>query len=207
MKKPDKRPYIVGMTGGIGSGKSTVTRMFEDLGAEVVDADTISRALLQPGSPALVEVENRFGSVLFRDGELDRSKLRELVFSDEASRIWLEGLLHPLVRDEIRRRVDSSSRDWILLSIPLLLESREYDYVDAVLVIDAPESVQRARASARDHTTDEEVARIMATQISREERLMAADMLIHNDAGLAELQRQVAALYERIEAETRGHNH
>lgn len=207
MNKPGKRPYIVGMTGGIGSGKSTVSRMFQDLGAEVIDADDISRELLQPGSSALVEVKQHFGMELFHDDELDRSKLRDIVFRDQASRTWLEQLLHPLIRNEIRRRIESSSRNWILLSIPLLLESRDYEFVDAVLVIDAPESVQLARASARDNTSAEEVTRIMATQISREKRLMAADMLIHNEAGLAHLHRQVADLYERIEAETHGHNH
>jgi len=207
LNKRDKRPYIIGMTGGIGSGKSTVSRMFQDLGAEVIDADNISRELLQPGSKALVEVEQHFGSELFRDGELDRSKLRNLVFNDPASRIWLEQLLHPLIRDEILRRIESSSRDWILLSIPLLLETRDYAYVDAVLVIDTPETMQIARTSARDKTTDGEVANIMAAQISREDRLMAADMLIHNDAGLAELHRQVSALYERIESEAHGNNH
>jgi dephospho-CoA kinase len=207
LNKRGKRPYIVGMTGGIGSGKSTVSRMFQDLGAEVIDADDISRALLQPGSPVLAEVEHHFGRQIFQDDVLDRSKLRQLVFTDQTARTWLEQLLHPLIRTEINRHIEISSRDWILLSIPLLLENRDYAYVDAVLVIDTPETVQIARTRVRDNTTEEEVAKIMAAQISRKDRLMAADMVIHNDADLPQLQRQVSALYERIEAEAHGNNY
>jgi dephospho-CoA kinase len=203
MTTTSKRPYIVGLTGGIGSGKSTVSKMFEDLGAQIIDADVISRELLQPGSPALGEVENYFGKQLFQSDGLDRAKLRKIIFTDPVAKAWLEQLLHPLIRAEILRRIQQSSKPWILLSAPLLLENKAYDFIDTVLVVDAPESLQIARTRARDQISEQQIANIMAAQMSREDRLMAADNIIDNDADLAHLQRQVANLFKQFEEKAR----
>jgi len=199
MQTSSKRPYIVGITGGIGSGKTTVSRMFAELGAKVIDADVVSRDLLSPGSPALVEVEQYFGKPLFNNGVLDRAKLREIIFTNQVARAWLEQLLHPRIRAEIQRQIAEADNACILLSAPLLLESKGYDFVDVVLIVDAPEALQRSRTITRDNVTAEVVANIMAAQMAREDRLMSADIIIHNDADLAHLQRQVAALFQRFE--------
>lgn len=203
MTTTTQRPYIVGLTGGIGSGKSTVSKMFEDLGAEIIDADLIGRELLQPGSAALTEVENYFGKQLFQGNGLDRAKLREIIFTDPVAKAWLEQLLHPLIRAEILRRIEHATRPWVLLSAPLLLENKSYDFVDKVLIVDAPESLQVARTRARDKVSEQQVASIMAAQMSREDRLMAADHIIDNDADLPHLQRQVANLFHQFEEEAR----
>lgn len=193
------RPYIVGLTGGIGSGKTTATNMFADLGAEVIDADDISRALLSPGSDLLPRVREHFGDAVFDNGALNRAKLRELVFADAQALAWLEDLLHPRIREEILRRIDDSSSSWVLLSVPLLLESDAYDFVDCVIVVDIPEQLQLSRTAARDDSDEETIRRIMSRQMPREERLRRADMILYNDAGLGHLQRQVSALYHQLE--------
>lgn len=199
MQTSSKRPYIVGITGGIGSGKTTVSHMFAELGAKVIDADIVSRDLLSPGSPALVEVEQYFGKQLFNNNELDRAKLREIIFTDQVAKAWLEQLLHPRIRAEILRQINEADNAWILLSAPLLLESKGYDFVDVVLIVDAPQALQRSRTMTRDNVASEVVANIMAAQMAREDRLMSADIIIHNDADLAHLQRQVATLFQRFE--------
>jgi dephospho-CoA kinase len=201
MASRNKPPLIVGLTGGIGSGKSTVCNMFEGLGAEVIDADLISRELLQPGTPELKQVIAHFGQELLQDNHLDRARLRALVFADTAARTWLEQLLHPRIREEILRRIARSTSPWVLLAAPLLLENKAYDFVDLLVVVDAPEELQLARTSARDKSNIGQIAAIMATQMSRADRLQQADYIIHNDADLAQLQRQAGILFQHIEAE------
>ena len=207
MKSASDKPYIVGLTGGIGSGKSTVSHMFMEMGTQVIDADEISRELVHPGSEALKLIEQQFGSNLLRtDGKLDREKLREIIFVDPMARAWLEQLLHPMIRAEIIDRIESSTKPWLIVSAPLLLEIKDYDFIDTVLIVDTPETAQIARASARDHITPRKVEEIMAAQMTREDRLMHADVIIYNDADLQHLLRQVRALFQQFEEEAREHH-
>jgi dephospho-CoA kinase len=198
-----QRPWLVGLTGGIGSGKTTVTRLLAGLGAEIIDADVISRELLAPGSPLLDEIAGQFGPQLLHNGELDRARLRALVFGDEQARRWLEDLLHPRIREEILRRIQRSSRSWLVVAAPLLVESGAYDFVDCVVVVDTPESLQLARTAARDGVPEEQVRAIMELQLPRAERLKAAHHIIHNDGDIVDLREQVARLYQRFEETAR----
>lgn len=198
-----QRPYLVGLTGGIGSGKTAVTRLLTGLGAEILDADVISRELLEPGSDLLDAIARHFGPQLLRNGELDRARLRALVFADEAARHWLEQLLHPRIRAEILQRIEQSQRGWLVVAAPLLLESGAYDFVDCVVVVDIPEALQVARTVARDAVPEEQVRAIMAAQLPRAERLKAAHHIIHNDGDMVDLREQVARLYQRFEETAR----
>lgn len=194
-----QRPYLVGLTGGIGSGKTTVTRLLAGLGAEIIDADVISRELLQPGSDLLDAIAAHFGPQVLRKGELDRARLRALVFGDEAARRWLEQLMHPRIRSEILQRIERSQREWLVVTAPLLLESGAYGFVDCVLVVDVPETLQVVRTVARDAVPEEQVRAIMVAQMPRAERLKAAHHIIHNDGDVVDLREQVARLYQRFE--------
>jgi dephospho-CoA kinase len=198
-----QRPYLVGLTGGIGSGKTTVTRLLAGLGAEVIDADVISRELLEPGSDLLEAIAGHFGKQLLRNGELDRARLRALVFSDEAARLWLEQLLHPRIRAEVMQRIQRSQRSWLVVTAPLLLESGTYGFVDSIVVVDIPEALQVSRTVARDAVSEEQVRAIMAVQLPRAERLKAAHHIIHNDGDVVDLREQVARLYQRFEETAR----
>lgn len=197
------RPLIVGLTGGIGSGKTTVTRLLAGLGAEIIDADVVSRELLEHGSPLLDAITAHFGQQLLRGGELDRARLRDLVFRDPAARQWLEALLHPRIREAIAERVARSQRSWLVIAAPLLLESGGYDFIDCVVVVDVPEAMQVARTVARDSVPEEQVRAIMAAQLPRAERLKAAHYIIHNDGDMVDLREQVARLYQRFEDSAR----
>ena len=195
-----RRPYVVGLTGGIGSGKSTVTRLLIGFGIEVIDADDVSREVVTPGSPALNALVARFGDkILNADGTLKRERLRGLIFTDAEAKRWVEELLHPLIRARIRERIENSSSPWVLLSAPLLLENDAYDFVDRILVVDVPESVQLARTMLRDNATKEEVTRIMQSQLSRSKRLAAADDIVENTGDPLQLQEQLLRLVKRYE--------
>lgn len=199
-------PFIVGLTGGIASGKSTVARLFEERGAELVDADRISRELVEKGTPALAAIVARFGSdILDHQGSLDRGKLRGVVFRDPGERRWLESLLHPRVREEIDRRIAAARAPYVILDVPLLLESNHYAFVDRILVVDLPETLQLERALRRDDRPREEIERIIAAQTSREERLRRADDVIDNSGLKEDLVREVERLDEfyRQQAQSR----
>ena len=202
------RPYIVGLTGGIGSGKSTACALFAELGVEIVDADHVSRSVVAPGSPALQQLREQFGdAVVTRDGSLDRAWLRSRIFSDAAVRQQVEALLHPLIRSAMLEQIQRSRSAWLILAAPLLLENRAYDFVDRVLVIDADEAIQVARTSKRDHASKDEVRRIMQVQLPRSERLARADDVISNNGDTASLRRQVqeySTLYQKL-ADERQH--
>jgi len=186
----------IGLTGGIGSGKSTVAGMFEALGVPVIDADALGRELVAPGQPALAEVASAFGpEILTGDGHLDRRRLRELIFSDQAARRNLERILHPRIRDAMAARVRTLNAPYCLLSIPLLLETGQTEDVDRILVVDAPEALQIERTRHRDHTSTEQTQRILSRQVGRQERLAAADDVIVNDADLDRLSEQVHRLH------------
>jgi dephospho-CoA kinase len=184
---------IVGITGGIGSGKTAATDRFIKLGVDVVDADLMSREVVKPGTRALIAIADHYGAerVLLPDGSLNRRALREIVFADASQKKWLENLLHPLIREEIVQRLQRCKPPYCLLSSPLLLETDQHKLCDRVLLIDAPETLQLSRTSARDNTSEDAVKTIMASQFSREQRLAAADDIIVNDADLAALYAAV----------------
>lgn len=193
---PSARTLIVGLTGGIGSGKSEVARRFETLGISVVDADLVAREVVEPGKPALDTIANHFGKdILNSDRTLDRAKLRRIIFSDPAEKQWLEALLHPIIRTETITQLHASSSAYTILMSPLLLETDQYKLVDRVLVVDASESLQLTRASARDGNSPEQIERIMASQLNRQERLERAADVIHNHNNLSELQTQIDELH------------
>jgi len=187
----------VGLTGGIGSGKSTVAACFAELGAPVIDADAIARELVAPGMPALQEIAESFGpGILENDGALKRAQLRSLIFSDAAQRARLEAILHPLIRREMEARAAKLTHPYCILCIPLLLETQQGHRVDRILVVDTPHYLQYRRVMERDHSSVAEVAAILRTQIGFRERLARADDIITNDHDLAHLQRQVSELHQ-----------
>jgi dephospho-CoA kinase len=195
---PSPAKLVVGLTGGIGSGKSAAAAEFERLGATVVDTDAISHALTGRNGAALPEIERIFGrQFISAEGELDRKKMRELVFSDARARGWLEGLLHPMIREESKRRIAAASGPYVVHVVPLLVESGEYGRrVDRVLVVDSPEEAQVARVRERGLTEDA-VRSIMKSQVSRADRLAAADDVIDNAGTLEALRKQVGALHQK----------
>lgn len=191
--------FIVGITGGIGSGKSAVTLRFEQLGITVVDADLASRVIVAPGGSALTAIAEHFGDeILLSDGSLDRAALRQRVFADESQRRWLEQLTHPLIGEEIRKQLARTSSAYCILSSPLLLETSQKQMADCVVVVDVPEAVQLQRTVARDSNSEEQVRRIMAAQMGREQRLEQADIVIDNSKSLAELDEIVAELHKEF---------
>lgn len=189
---------VVGLTGGIGSGKSAAADEFGRLGATVVDTDAIAHELTQPGGAALPDLRRLFGDdYVDARGAMDRAKMRELAFRDPAARRRLEGLLHPLIRAESERRIAAASGAYVVHVVPLLVESHDYrQRVSRVLVVDCPEDVQITRVRQRSKLSDEEIQRIMRSQISRKERLAAADDVIDNSGTLDALHKQVRALHE-----------
>ena len=196
MTSPASKPWILGLTGGIGSGKSAAAQCFVDLGVHLVDADNAARWVVEPGRPALAQIAQHFGpSVLQADGTLNRSALRELIFKDPQQRVWLESLLHPLIREEIRQYLTRAESAYAILVSPLLLETSQYQMVQRVLVIDVPESVQIERTVLRDKTNEEQVRAILKVQASREERLSRADDVIVNDRDPAWLKSEVERLH------------
>jgi dephospho-CoA kinase len=200
---PDARArLVVGVTGGIGSGKSTVAELFHALGAALVDTDAIAHELTLAGQPAVMQIAERFGpEVLTRDGSLDRAAVRAKVFSDPAARRDLENILHPMIRREVDRRVSEARGPYVLLLVPLLVETGGYkNLVNRILVVDCDESLQVQRTMQRSGLTEEQVRAIMRTQASRAARLALADDVIHNDGGPAELAPQVQALDTRYRA-------
>ena len=190
---------VVGVTGGIGSGKSEATRRFEALGITVVDADVAARIIVEQGGSALAAIADHFGSdIIAADGTLDRAALRQRIFADDAERHWLERLTHPLIGEEIRHQLDASRSDYSILSSPLLLETQQKNLVDCVVVVDVPEDVQLERATARDANSEDQIRRIMAAQMSREQRLEMADIVIDNSKPLAELDEIVSELHKEF---------
>jgi dephospho-CoA kinase len=192
---------VIGLTGGIGSGKSTVARLFGDLGVHWVDADDVAREVVEPGTPALARIAEHFGDhILTSEGALDRGQLRGIVFQEPEERVWLESLLHPIIREELIRQLNPESYPlpYVLLVSPLLLETDQHELVDRIVVIDVPKNVQLERTMARDTNSREQVERIIAAQMSREDRLARADEVVNNDRPLDDVTRQVRELHERL---------
>ena len=187
---------IIGLTGGIGSGKTEVSRRFEKLGIQVVDADIIARQVVEPKSHALNQITKHFGlHILTEDLQLNRSKLREIIFANPLEKIWLENLLHPIIRAETIKQLNGTTSIYCILVSPLLLEKDQHTLVNRILVIDTDPALQISRASARDSSSPEQIERIIATQHSREKRLAQADDVITNTGDLNNLDQQVNALH------------
>lgn len=192
--------FVIGLTGGIGSGKTTVSDLFAELGVDIIDADLVAREVVAIGTPALAEISNKFGQdFLLADGSLNRSKLREQVFKHPEDKQWLNSLLHPLIRQQMSQQISAAKSSYALLVAPLLIENDLVRQVDKVLVVDVSESKQIERTTARDNNTAEQVQRIIASQVSREQRLASADYVIDNDqSSLAQLKIQVRNLHQEF---------
>lgn len=189
--------FIVGLTGGIGSGKTAASDWFKSQGITVVDADVVAREVVEPGTPALEQISVHFGAdVLQADGRLDRAALRRIVFEAPEQRRWLEQLLHPLIAQEIARQLAAADSPYAMLVSPLLFETGQKNFVARTLLIDVPEDLQLARTAARDSVDTAQVRSIMAAQMSREERRRRADDIVVNDAGLGELHAQLQSLHD-----------
>ncbi|PAU51076.1 dephospho-CoA kinase [Pseudomonas indica] len=190
------KPWILGLTGGIGSGKTAVAQHFIDLGVHLVDADHAARWVVEPGRPALDRIAEHFGQeVLLPDGQLDRAALRGRIFQNPEERRWLEGLLHPLISQEILAHLGRAESPYAILVSPLLVESGQHRLAQRVLVVDAPEHLQLARTIQRDQVTEEQVHAILQAQAKREERLRHADDVIVNDRDLSWLKAEVERLH------------
>lgn len=188
---------VIGLTGGIGSGKSTVAELFQHKGVLIIDADLIARELVEPGQPALQEIAEHFGSdILDKHGALRRKALRELVFSIPAERKWLEHLLHPLIHAVILQRITSCETPYCILMSPLLLETAQRQLTNRILIVDVDQATQLQRTMQRDASPRETIEAIINAQISREERRVLADDVISNDGDVSELALQVDRLHD-----------
>ena len=179
--------YVVGLTGGIGSGKSTIAELFAELGVPVIDADLVARQVVEKGSPLLAEIAAHFGpEILLEDGALNRAALREKVFNHEREKQWLNQLLHPAIRHEMLQQLAAQRMPYCIFMVPLLIENKLTALCQRVLVVDVSEQTQLTRASQRDNNPLPLIKNIMQSQVSRSERLQHADDVINNDADLSE---------------------
>ena len=190
------KPWILGLTGGIGSGKTAVAQAFIDRGVHTVDADHAARWVVEPGRPALAKIVEHFGAeILQADGTLDRAALRQRIFAAPEERRWLEALLHPLIGQEIATVLARAESPYAILVSPLLIESGQHRLTNRVLVVDVPEALQIERTMARDSANEEQVRAIVKAQADREERLRHAHDVLSNDRDLAWLDREVERLH------------
>lgn len=189
--------FILGITGGIGSGKTAVSDRFENLGINVVDADLCSRVVVEKGRPALDKIVEHFGpSILTAEGELNRAALRTKIFSNADDKKWLESLLHPLIAEEVFSQLAAAKSDYVILASPLLIESQQNFICDKVLVVDVPVDIQIERTCARDANDEAQVRNIIASQAPRESRLAAASEVIENTQGFEHLDQEVFRLHK-----------
>jgi dephospho-CoA kinase len=190
--------FIVGLTGGIGSGKTTVANLFAQLGVDIIDADIIARDVVAKGSPALDSISHHFGADYIQaDGQLDRALLRKRIFSNEEDKLWLNNLLHPLIRQQLSSQLKAASSPYCLLVAPLLIENNLRPLVNRVLVVDVKESTQIARTTIRDKNSKAQVLAIMKSQVNRTTRQDNADDLLNNDdCSLTSLKKSVAELHQ-----------
>jgi len=190
---------IVGLTGGIGSGKTAVSDLFQDLGITIVDADLASRVVVEKGREELNKIAEHFGKdILNSSGELDRAKLREVIFKSEEEKLWLESLLHPAIASQIQKELDLSESPYTILVSPLLLETDQKNFCSTVLVVDVPVEIQIERTSKRDNVSEEQIKSIIASQIDRDSRLEQADEVILNDGSIQHLESKVQELHKKF---------
>ena len=196
---------VIGLTGGIGSGKSTVTDILEKQGVKIIDTDVIARELVKPHSIALTEIVDTFGSdVLNENGHLNRAKLRQIIFNDESKKRQLEGILHPLIQHKVQQQITQNEAEFsvIVVAIPLLVEAilkgNPPDYIDKIWVVDCSEELQIARATARDQNTETQIKQIIKVQATRAQRLEQADNVIDNSGSILQLEAQIKQLLTEI---------
>lgn len=190
--------YLVGLTGGIASGKTAVSNLFAAHDIDVIDADVISREVVLPGSAALAQISERHGAdILLDNNSLNRAKLRKIIFANDDERHWLESLLHPLIQTSIQEQVAQADSRYALLVSPLLLETQQHQRCDRILLIDVPVSIQIDRAVKRDQNNEDQIRRIIATQMAREERKKRADDIIDNSGALKDLEGHVTRLHQQ----------
>jgi dephospho-CoA kinase len=201
------RDYVVGISGGIGSGKTTVTHLFAKYGVEVIDADVIAREVVEPGTPALKAIVDKFGHSVLDDsyssssgnassGRLDRAKLRTLVFNDSEIKNWLNQLLHPAIRQQMLLQTQQAKSVYCLLSVPLLVENKLYEEVDRVVIVDVDGQTQIKRTLLRDKTNEQQIRAIMHAQATRQQRLAVADDVIDNNGKVDDLVKQITLLHQ-----------
>ena len=199
--------YVVGISGGIGSGKTTVTDLFAKYGVEVIDADVIAREVVEPGTPALKAIVDKFGHSVLDDsyssssgnassGRLDRAKLRTLVFNDSEIKNWLNQLLHPAIRQQMLLQTQQAKSVYCLLSVPLLVENKLYEHVDRVVIVDVDGQTQIKRTLLRDKTNEQQIRAIMHSQATRQQRLAVADDVIDNNGKVDDLVKQITLLHQ-----------
>lgn len=190
--------FVVGITGGIGSGKTAVTNLFAELGITIVDADIAARVVVEKGRPALAAIAEHFGPTMLKvDGTLDRAAMRTRIFANAEDKRWLEGLLHPRINEEIQQQLKTAGSPYVILVSPLLIEGDQHKFCERILVVDVPEEVQLQRTIQRDNNDAEQVKRIMASQATRAQRLQRADDVIENAGSLDELRKEVEQLHQR----------
>ena len=190
--------FIIGLTGGIGSGKSAVSNKFKSLGITVVDADVVARTVVEPGKPALVEIESHFGpNILNKEGMLDRAQLREIMTSNSEERIRLESVLHPKIGEQITKDIAESTSPYTIYVAPLLLETNSEKMCSRVLVVDVPKEIQIQRTAKRDKVSEIQIEKIVDVQMKRENRLKKADDVLINTGTIKELEDQVVKLHEK----------
>ena len=190
---------LIGLTGGIGSGKTAAANHFGFLGIDIVDADLASRAVVEPGQPALEAIAEHFGAAIIgADGGLERAKLRKLVFAEESERKWLQRLLHPLISDYLAVQISGSNSTYCLLVNPLLLESSQSQWCRKIIVVDTAIETQIQRTMSRDDNNREQVQSIVNAQMSRDDRLSAADFILLNDQGMDDLKKNVEKIHREL---------
>ena len=191
--------FVVGITGGIGSGKSAVTAKLEQLGIDIIDADIVAREVVEPGTRALKDIQSYFGDrILSPDGALNRTALREIVFSQPEKRKWLEALLHPIIRNETIKQLNNASSPYAVLASPLLLETDQHELTQRIVLIDVSVETQIERTIARDNNNRKQVEAIIAAQMSRTEKQKKSDIIITNDEDLSALYNKVSVLHETL---------
>lgn len=190
--------FVVGLTGGIGSGKTVASDRFEELGVKVVDADIASRVVVEIGKPALSSIEGEFGSdVISDDGSLNRAKLREIIFKDDKAKSWLESLLHPLIGQHILDEIASATSKYVILVSPLLFETTQFQMCNRTLLIDVPKDIQILRTAKRDKVPESQVEKIIASQMDRDQKISKADDVIVNDGEIGDLISKIDKIHQR----------
>ncbi len=187
----------VGLTGGIGSGKTTIARFFSEQNIQVIDADQVARKVVEPGTAALSSIKKRFGSeILINEETLNRPLLREKIFQNNYQRIWLESLLHPLIEEKITQLIESAGSQYVILESPLLLETNQHKLVNRILVVDVSPEVQLERTLLRDGGSEATIKAIMNSQISRNDRLRLADDIINNERNFQSVQARLREFHQ-----------
>ena len=194
-------PFVVGLTGGIGSGKSLVSSVFQEMGIDIIDADQIARDVVAPNSTALLEIANHFGDDFIQpDGHLNRAKMREYVFKNKDAKTWLNQCLHPKIRERMQQGIADSRPPYCVLDVPLLFENNMQEWVDIIIVVDCLEEQQLDRAMKRDGSDAKTIKHIMAAQVSRQTRIDGADIVIDNSNSINATKQQVIDAHKQIQA-------